>query len=105
MWMVKCRLGEEKNTALLLMRKFLALQNDANPLMIKSVVAPEGVKGYIYIEAFKQPHVKAAIENVSNLRMGYWKQQVGTFSRFLCPLLKSDFFFTICNNNYRKPLL
>jgi hypothetical protein len=25
------------------------------------VVAPEHVKGYIYIEAFKQTHVKAAI--------------------------------------------
>lgn len=72
-------MGEEKNTALLLMRKFLALQHDQNPLMIKSVVAPEGVKGYIYIEAFKQPHVKVCIENVSNLRMGYWKQQVSLF--------------------------
>lgn len=77
--MIKCRMGEEKNTALLLMRKFLALQHDQNPLMIKSVVAPEGVKGYIYIEAFKQPHVKVCIENVSNLRMGYWKQQVSLF--------------------------
>lgn len=46
------------------------------PLQIKSVVAPEGVKGYIYIEAYKQPHVKAAIENVGNLRMGIWKQQM-----------------------------
>jgi hypothetical protein len=27
----------------------------------RSVVAPEHVKGYIYIEAFKQTHVKAAI--------------------------------------------
>lgn len=34
------------------------------------------MKGYIYIEAYKQPHVKAAIENVGNLRMGIWKQQM-----------------------------
>lgn len=39
-------------------------------------MAPEGVKGYIYIEAYKQPHVKAAIENIGNLRMGIWKQQM-----------------------------
>lgn len=76
LWMVKCRIGEEKSTCLLLMRKFLAYQNTMEPLHIKSVVAPEGVKGYIYIEAYKQPHVKSAIENVGNLRMGIWKQQM-----------------------------
>ncbi|KAK9886433.1 hypothetical protein WA026_016713 [Henosepilachna vigintioctopunctata] len=76
LWMVKCRIGEEKSTALLLMRKFLAYQNSNEPLQIKSVVAPEGVKGYIYIESYKQPHVKAAIQNVGNLRMGIWKQQM-----------------------------
>lgn len=74
--MVKCRIGEEKSTVLLLMRKFLTYQNTNEPLQIKSVVAPEGVKGYIYIEAYKQPHVKAAIENIGNLRVGIWKQQM-----------------------------
>lgn len=39
-------------------------------------MAPEGVKGYVYIEAFKQAHVKAAIENVGTLRYGIWKQQM-----------------------------
>ncbi|CAK9801062.1 Transcription elongation factor SPT5 [Anthophora quadrimaculata] len=76
LWMVKCRIGEEKATVLLLMRKFITYQFSNEPLQIKSVVAPEGVKGYIYIEAYKQPHVKAAIENVGNLRMGIWKQQM-----------------------------
>lgn len=76
LWMVKCRIGEEKSTCLLLMRKFLAYQNTTEALQIKSVVAPEGVKGYIYIEAYKQPYVKAAIENVGNLRMGVWKQMM-----------------------------
>lgn len=46
------------------------------PLQIKSVVAPEHVKGYIYVEAYKQTHVKQAIEGVGNLRMGYWNQQM-----------------------------
>lgn len=74
--MVKCRIGDEKNTALLLMRKFIAYQFTEDPLKIKSVVSPEGVKGYIYIESFKQTHVKSAIENVSSLKMGFWKQQM-----------------------------
>lgn len=74
--MVKCRIGEEKATVLHMMRKFIAYQFSNEPLQIKSVIAPEGVKGYIYIEAYKQPHVKQAILNVSNLRMGQWTQQV-----------------------------
>lgn len=48
----------------------------SQPLQIKSVVAPEHVKGYIYVEAYKQTHVKQAIEGVGNLRMGYWNQQM-----------------------------
>lgn len=76
LWMVKCRIGEEKATALLLMRKFLTYANTDEPLQIKTVVAPEGVKGYIYVEAYKQTHTKAAIQNVGNLRMGIWKQEM-----------------------------
>lgn len=74
LWMVKCRIGEEKSTVLLLMRKFIAFQYTEEPLQIKSVVAPEGVKGYIYIEAYKQTHVKQAINGVGNLRMGQYQQ-------------------------------
>lgn len=74
--MVKCRLGEEKQTVLQLMRKFIAYQFTDTPLQIKSVVSPEGVKGYIYIEAFKQTHVKQAIDQISSLRMGQYAQQM-----------------------------
>ncbi len=74
LWPVKCRIGEEKQTALLLMRKYLALENNEKALQIKSVVVKEGDRGYIYIEAFKSNHVKAACEdirslNLSNLQM------------------------------------
>jgi len=36
------------------------------------------LKGYIYIESYKQTHVKQAIEGIGNLRMGIWAQQVST---------------------------
>ncbi|RWS12398.1 transcription elongation factor SPT5-like protein, partial [Dinothrombium tinctorium] len=74
LWMVKCKMGEEKATVLQLMRKFIAYSNTEEPLLIKSVVAPEGTKGYIYIEAYKQTHVKQAITGIGNLRLGQWKQ-------------------------------
>ncbi|CAI9740140.1 transcription elongation factor SPT5-like [Octopus vulgaris] len=76
MWVVKCRMGEEKATVVLLMRKFITYQFTDEPLQIKSVIAKEGLKGYIYVEAFKQTHVKQAIEGVGNLRMGRYKQQM-----------------------------
>nr|CAB3266712.1 transcription elongation factor SPT5 [Phallusia mammillata] len=76
LWTVKCKHGEEKATVMLLMRKFITMQYEEQPLQIKSVSAPEGLKGYIYIEAMKQTHVKQAIEGVSNLRLGYWTQKM-----------------------------
>ncbi|XP_064477491.1 transcription elongation factor SPT5-like [Ornithodoros turicata] len=74
LWMVKCRIGEEKATVLQMMRKFIAYQNTDEPLQICSVVAPEGVKGYIYIEAYKHTHVKQVIQGVGNLRIGLYQQ-------------------------------
>ena len=46
------------------------------PLQIKSVIAKEGLRGYIYIEAFKQTHVKQIIEGVGSLFIGRWQQMV-----------------------------
>ncbi|KAL7072356.1 hypothetical protein ACQ4LE_008989 [Meloidogyne hapla] len=67
LWIVRCRLGEEKNTCLQLMRKYIAFQNTEEPLQIKSVVVKEGLKGMVYIEAFKKAHVAKAIEGISAL--------------------------------------
>lgn len=82
MWTVKCKMGEEKATAFLLMRKYNSYLNktDKQPLAIKSIVVKEGLKGFIYIEAYKQSHVKSAIEEVSNLKMGTWKQEVSKYN-------------------------
>lgn len=38
------------------------------------MVAVEGLKGYIYIESYKQQFVKQAIEDIGNLRIGKWQQ-------------------------------
>ena len=76
LWMVKCQIGMEKETLLKLMHKFLAFQHTDERLQIRSIVVPEHVKGYIYIEAFKQTHVKQCIEGVSNLRLGQWSQKM-----------------------------
>jgi len=59
-----------------LMRKYISLSSGETPLQIKSAIAVEGLKGYIYVEAFKQSHVKQAIEGFGALRIGIWTQQM-----------------------------
>ncbi|XP_057297763.1 transcription elongation factor SPT5-like [Hydractinia symbiolongicarpus] len=76
LWMVRCRMGEEKQVVFALMRKSITFQNSETPLQIKSAIAVEGLKGYIYVEAYKQSHVKAAIEGFGALRYGLWSQQM-----------------------------
>ncbi|XP_068702308.1 transcription elongation factor SPT5-like [Montipora capricornis] len=76
LWTVKCKIGEEKATVIGLMRKAISLQFTDEPLQIKSAVAVEGLKGYIYIEAYKQTHVKQAIEGFGTLRLGKWQQMM-----------------------------
>lgn len=56
------------------MRKFINLEINGDPLQIKSVVVPVGVKGCVYIEAFKQTHVKEAVTGINALAMGKWQQ-------------------------------
>ncbi|OON21811.1 Supt5 repeat protein, partial [Opisthorchis viverrini] len=76
LWALRCKMGEEKATVLALMRKFIAYQYSDTPLQIKSAFAKEGLKGYIYVEAFKQTHVKQAIEGITALRLSQYKQQL-----------------------------
>nr|CAH8858099.1 unnamed protein product [Trichobilharzia regenti] len=76
LWALRCKMGEEKATVLALMRKFIAYQFSDTPLQIKSAFAKEGLKGYIYVEAFKQTHVKQAIEGITALRLSTYKQHL-----------------------------
>lgn len=76
LWMVKCRIGEEKNTVLLLMRKCIAYRDSPEPLQITSVLTVDGLKGHIYIEAFKKTHITQAIEGINSLRMGLNNQHM-----------------------------
>jgi len=68
LYMVKCTMGEERQIALRLMRMCLTYQNTDNPLQIKSIVVKEGLKGALYVEAFKDQYVLQLIEKCSSLR-------------------------------------
>ncbi|EEE65300.1 hypothetical protein OsJ_20538 [Oryza sativa Japonica Group] len=63
LWMVKCAIGHERETAICLMQKFI----DRSDLQIKSVVALDHLKNYIYVEAEKEAHVKEACKGLRNI--------------------------------------
>uniref|UniRef100_R7W517 Putative transcription elongation factor SPT5-1-like protein n=1 Tax=Aegilops tauschii TaxID=37682 RepID=R7W517_AEGTA len=63
LWMVKCAIGHERETAICLMQKFI----DRTDLQIKSVVALDHLKNYIYVEAEKEAHVKEACKGLRNI--------------------------------------
>lgn len=115
LWMVKCQMGAEKTAALQLMRKYIAYENmkeDPGPLQIKSVIALDAVKGYIYIEAYKQTHVKQAIDGINNLRLGLYKQNMVPISEMTDvlrvikeqPKIKRDQFVRLKRTIYKGDL-
>uniref|UniRef100_A0A1J3FXK4 Transcription elongation factor SPT5 n=1 Tax=Noccaea caerulescens TaxID=107243 RepID=A0A1J3FXK4_NOCCA len=64
LWMVKCAIGREREVAVCLMQKFIDRGSD---LQIRSVVALDHLKNYIYVEADKEAHVKEAIKGMRNI--------------------------------------
>ena len=45
LWMVKCKIGQEKVTVQRLMFKYHNSLNSDEPFQVKSVLAPEDIKG------------------------------------------------------------
>ncbi|XP_028555280.1 putative transcription elongation factor SPT5 homolog 1 [Dendrobium catenatum] len=63
LWLVKCAIGRERETAMCLMQKFM----DMPGLHIRSVVALDFLKNYIYVEADKEAHVKEACKGLRTI--------------------------------------
>ncbi|KAL6605991.1 hypothetical protein ACP70R_041644 [Stipagrostis hirtigluma subsp. patula] len=63
LWMVKCAIGHERETAVCLMQK----KADRPDIQIISAVALDHLKNYIYIEAEKEAHVKEACKGLRNI--------------------------------------
>ena len=67
LWLVKCRPGKERDIAMNLMRKYIEYSNTDHPLRIKSVVARDGLKGYLYVESRSQADVQSALDKMNNV--------------------------------------
>lgn len=62
LWLCKAQQGRERSSALALLRCVMERQFSGNPLPIFSIIARDGLKGYVYIEAHKPTHVFQAID-------------------------------------------
>ncbi|KAL6962354.1 hypothetical protein U1Q18_037311, partial [Sarracenia purpurea var. burkii] len=61
LWLVKCSIGREREAAVCLMQKCL---DKGSELQIRSAIALDHLKNYIYVEADKEAHVKEACKGL-----------------------------------------
>ncbi|KAL8459365.1 hypothetical protein ACS0TY_036742 [Phlomoides rotata] len=64
LWMVKCAIGREREVAVCLMQKCIDKGPEIN---IRSVIALDHLKNYIYIEAHKETHVREVCKGMRNI--------------------------------------
>ena len=62
LWLCKAQQGRERSASLALLRVVMERQFSGQPLQIFSIIARDGLKGYVYIEAHKPTQVAQAIE-------------------------------------------
>ncbi len=62
---MRVKRGLERQVCMSLINKSIDFARKAHPLGILSATANENVEGYIYIEAYKDLHVKEAVKGLS----------------------------------------
>lgn len=70
LWMVRCKPGDEKKAIITLLNKQQAYKTNKQPLQILSATTSFRVKGYLYIEAFKEHNVREAIKGLNVIFQG-----------------------------------
>ncbi|GJQ12843.1 hypothetical protein GpartN1_g4634.t1 [Galdieria partita] len=64
LFLVKCRIGREKEAVICLLQKYYEYYQKGTPLDFFSAVAPEHLRGYVYIEAYTADSVRKAIDGL-----------------------------------------
>jgi len=68
LWMVPVKQGKEREVTICLMQKMINLQKTNKPPMkIMSVVTQDHLKGYVYVEAMRDDHVKKALQGLRHV--------------------------------------
>ena len=64
LWQVRVKKNFEKVAVMALINKSIDFARQGRPLSILSVTSSESTEGWIYVEAFKEIHIKQACENL-----------------------------------------
>lgn len=69
LWIVHCRPGREREACIQLLQKHYTFSDSERgpPLLIKSAVCLDHLKGYIYVESEKEAHVRDAIRGLRTI--------------------------------------
>ena len=68
LWMVTVKLGKERETVVCLMQKSINLAKQGKPPMpIFSSICQDHLKGYIYVEAEREDHVRSALQGLRHV--------------------------------------
>ena len=74
LWLIRCDPGKEDVMCLALMKRYLDCVGKGDALHIHSAFTTPASKGYVYIEADKEVHVKRAIRGLRALK--WWQLQL-----------------------------
>jgi len=74
LWLIRCDPGTEDLMCLTLLQRYANKQGSDDPLFIHSAFTTPASKGYIYVEADKEVHVKRAIRGLRAIK--WWKMQL-----------------------------
>ena len=66
LWLLRCKPGHERLLVIQLMQKFLDAASANKSLQIASAMYTD-IKGYVYVESFKEAHVREACAGLNNL--------------------------------------
>ena len=64
LWQVKTKKNFEKVAVMALLNKSIDFARQGRPLSILSVTSSDSTEGYIFVEAFKEIHVKEACKDL-----------------------------------------
>lgn len=73
------QLGHEREAAICLMQKYIDQELQNQPLLIKSAIALDHLKGYLYIESEKEAYVRLVSHSfwrLLNQLTSYWGFQI-----------------------------
>ncbi|MFX1519168.1 MAG: transcription elongation factor Spt5 [Promethearchaeota archaeon] len=77
---IRTTIGQEKAVA-----ELIANRVEHHNLAIKSILVPETLRGYIFIETAKRDAIDEAISGISHIRGAVGKTQINELSSFLIP--------------------